>query len=551
MTTNVSIISFSLDESLTNMISQTLDCENKEMFITNFQLYLMYGNDLTKFVVDLDIIWEWLGFTRIDNVKRLLSRNFSENEDYKVLLLREDKPLGGRPKEKIMMNVETFKALCMMSNTPKGKQTRRYYSKMESIFFKYIEDKHQTTLQALETEKKKIECDLKRQKEVDIQAKLIEKHKNTPLVYILKVQEADDHNFIIKIGETDDINQRVISHRQEYNECVLIDVFPCARPHAFEQFILKHKQISEHRVTATETIRISPKFSYDALIKIIKKNINNFNGLSPTERLEIEKIKYRTKLLETIQGSTDDFVKKQLIDLLSKETFVHETTESESDDEEICKFRQRCVYQYDPSDLTKPINVFNSLRQAARSLKNAQFHDYHIRNASNKNTIFANFRWYYTDGEDVSLPSTLPLTQEDNEPSRNTGLIAQVDKDKTHIINVFASQRDAEKETNVHNCQISMGVTTGTLKNGYYWMMYDTCTDDLKQSFKGSLPEPKRMMTCSKNVQRIDPITNKVLETYHCIQDICNQYKCCHKSINKASKSGDVFKGYKWNIVAV
>jgi len=280
---------------------------------------------------------------------------------------------------------------------------------------------------------------------------------------------------------------------------------------------LKHKQISEHRVTATETIRISPKFSYDALIKIIKKNINNFNGLSPTERLEIEKIKYRTKLLETIQGSTDDFVKKQLIDLLSKETFVHETTESESDDEEICKFRQRCVYQYDPSDLTKPINVFNSLRQAARSLKNAQFHDYHIRNASNKNTIFANFRWYYTDGEDVSLPSTLPLTQEDNEPSRNTGLIAQVDKDKTHIINV----------------------------------MYDTCTDDLKQSFKGSLPEPKRMMTCSKNVQRIDPITNKVLETYHCIQDICNQYKCCHKSINKASKSGDVFKGYKWNIVAV
>jgi phage anti-repressor protein len=75
---------------------------------------------------------------------------------------------GGHNKEKIMMNVDTFKALCMMPNTQKGKQTRRYYSKMESIFFKYI---HKTTLANVQNEKQQLEYDLNKQKELDIPAK--------------------------------------------------------------------------------------------------------------------------------------------------------------------------------------------------------------------------------------------------------------------------------------------------------------------------------------------------------------------------------------------
>ena len=48
--------------------------------------------------------------------------------------------LGGRPEEKIMLNVDTFKNLCMISNTEKGKEIRKYYVKMENILNKIINE---------------------------------------------------------------------------------------------------------------------------------------------------------------------------------------------------------------------------------------------------------------------------------------------------------------------------------------------------------------------------------------------------------------------------
>lgn len=541
-----------MDDMLSNMLLNALDGDDKQQFIMNFQLYLMYGNDTSQYVVDLDSIWEWLGFSKKDKAKDVLTRNFEKDLDYIVVLpgLREnpqtvENPLGGRPKEKIMLNVETFKAFCMLANTEKGKRTRRYYSKMESVFFKYMEERHRTTVLTLENERTTLEKNLK----LETHRKLIETNKNTPLVYILKVQETDAENFIIKIGETDDIEQRISSLRQEYRDCLLIDAFPCTRPHAFEQYILHRKDVTKHRFIATETIQICPEFPYEHLKKIIKKHIDNFNGLSPSQRVELAKTKFQEKLLDSIQTATDNTIKQQLIDILKSNTYTKEEESDNEDADNDIPYRHRCVYQYDVSNITTPIKTYNSLRQAARSLNNPNYHDYHIRNASNNNTVFANYRWLYVDGENEEPPIELPPTQEEPSSSRNTGIIAQINKENTHIINVFATQRDAEKETKVHNSQISIGVSTGSIRSGFYWKLYEDCSDELKSTFCGTLPQAKRPSTCSKVVRRIDPDTNQILETYNCIQDICNIYKCCHKSINKASKSGDIFKGYKWIIV--
>ena len=59
------------------------------------------------------------------NAKRTLENNFVEDEDYKVVFLPKEKnlntkDLGGRPEETIMLNVDTFKNLCMMARTDKG-----------------------------------------------------------------------------------------------------------------------------------------------------------------------------------------------------------------------------------------------------------------------------------------------------------------------------------------------------------------------------------------------------------------------------------------------
>jgi hypothetical protein len=77
-------------------------------------LYLQYDSE-KDFVIDLDNIYKWLGFTRKDNAKRLLVNHFKLDIDYKIMT----PPIGGsgKNKETILMNVKTFKKFCMKADT--------------------------------------------------------------------------------------------------------------------------------------------------------------------------------------------------------------------------------------------------------------------------------------------------------------------------------------------------------------------------------------------------------------------------------------------------
>jgi len=278
--------------------------------------------------------------------------------------------------------------------------------------------------------------------------------------------------------------------------------------------------------------------------------------------LEIAKLRVKEKLsnerlllLNLIEQTTDPKNKESLIEFYKSSKYDEIVLDKKKLDNDIkdspTTISNRFVYQYNPNDLKTPIKTYNSLREAARSLNNPCYYDYHIRNASNTSTLFAGYRWYYMDGEEDKQPDELPETKTEETKKRNNGLIVQVNKEKTGIVAVYSNQRDAEKATNISNSQISTGITSGKIRNGFYWMLYEECPDDLKKTYKGELPEVKRVSTSSKRVQRIDPFTNKVLETYSCMQDVCNAFNCCHKSIKKAHDSGDIFKNFKWNIVVV
>jgi phage anti-repressor protein len=551
------IIPHQIDDKLIELLNKEFqDADFKRDFITSFQLYLIYGNEPTRFVVDLDNVWEWIGFSKKDKAKNVLVKHFIEGTDYTISSnpCTRERVHGGQNKETILMNVETFKDFCMISNTDKGKQTRRYYSKMETVFFRYLQEKHRTTIQELEEQKKALEYDNKKQKALEIQKKLLNAHKNTPLVYILKIQEDDDNNFIIKIGETDDIEQRIISLRQEYKDCVLIDAFPCQRPHGFEQYILHRKDVLKHKFVSTETIKISKDFPYSNLLKIINKNIQNFDGLTPTQKLDMALSKERALLMQLIQSADNPEQKQQFVDMLVRldSTNIPITTKKEVVDEDTDNLevpdRNRRVYKYSLIDLKNPIETFYSLKQAARSLDSPNVHDYHIRNASNSNTEFFGFRWYYVDGS-TDIPDDIPPTVEkEKKVGHRKGLVAQISNDKKIIVNVYPSQKFAAEIHKIPLSSITTGITTRKKAHGFYWDMYDNCDEELKNSFTGVLPDAARVATCSKVVQRIDPDTDEVLEVYPCIQDVCSIYRTCHKTIHKVSNSGEIYKGYKWNI---
>jgi hypothetical protein len=82
------------------------------MFISSFYCYLNYDKTV-DFVVDLDKIWNWLGFSSKQNSTRVLEKCFIKNEDYKEILLiqndkQEKKNHGGNNAIKIMLTVRCF-----------------------------------------------------------------------------------------------------------------------------------------------------------------------------------------------------------------------------------------------------------------------------------------------------------------------------------------------------------------------------------------------------------------------------------------------------------
>ena len=118
--------------------------KEQQLFLGSFYTYLNY-NSKTDFVIDLDNIWKWLGFSRKEHCKTSLVKHFTNDIDYKCLLpqIREQnnelkESRGGHNKEQILLNIETFKSLCMLAGTEKSKEIRMYYLKLEEVLQEVI-----------------------------------------------------------------------------------------------------------------------------------------------------------------------------------------------------------------------------------------------------------------------------------------------------------------------------------------------------------------------------------------------------------------------------
>ena len=57
----------------------------QQMFISSFYCYLNY-HTVNDFVIDLDNVWNWLGFNQKVKAKILLEKFFIKDIDYKNLL---------------------------------------------------------------------------------------------------------------------------------------------------------------------------------------------------------------------------------------------------------------------------------------------------------------------------------------------------------------------------------------------------------------------------------------------------------------------------------
>ena len=290
-------------DELFQIMKGRMTTEHEQIFMASHYLYLEHGTDNTKFVVDFDDVWKNVDFTQKANAKRLLEKNFIDKIDYKKIVISEikmnndenlalpkrrascdDNMWGGQNKETIMLTVDCFKNFCMVASTPKAKVIRSYYIKMENIMHEYYKNfkiKNEVLQNALDISLK--ETAIKRH-EV-----LIESNKNKWVVYFCRIRLNDDGSFILKIGESTDIKNRIEALSCDFDTSIIVlDVFNCENSLRFERFLHNSKELVKYKyyhlehknkTLSTEAYHIPTQKEYEKLIKFAKTELSKYNSI--------------------------------------------------------------------------------------------------------------------------------------------------------------------------------------------------------------------------------------------------------------------------------
>jgi hypothetical protein len=147
---------------LLEKIQENFSTFEQQLFVSSFYCYLNYDKNM-DFVVDLDDVWKWLGFTQKVAARLLIESNFKLNVDYTVSIPEfkkskqdqqsggsdEEQPSessvlskpknGGQNKQTIKLTIRCFKLLCLKAQTKKAGEIHDYYLRLEEIILMTID----------------------------------------------------------------------------------------------------------------------------------------------------------------------------------------------------------------------------------------------------------------------------------------------------------------------------------------------------------------------------------------------------------------------------
>ena len=373
---------------LTKIKEQFTDFEQK-LFLSSFYCYLNY--DAKKdFVIDLDNVWKWLGFSQKVNAKTLLEKQFTIDKDYTKSLLLQQKQMthtkGGHNKEIIMLNVETFKKFCLKAGTKKADEVHDYFMKLEELIQIVIqEDCNELKLQ-LENKSKQLNNVEKEKEELKENTLLEQFPINTQCIYIGLIDNKTlgkpnskmYKETVIKFGQSNNLNERVKSHKKTYENFRLYNAFKVKNKIEIENCIKKHATLKNRLRIVTiddiahrELIALDEEeFTLDKVEELIKEiikeneyNIENYNLLlKKNDELQNEiyklkdEINEQNKLLETLNLSLEKFEENKKISIERANKRLKEI--SEKTPEKIKEYRKK-AYEKRKNKILEKNNLNN------------------------------------------------------------------------------------------------------------------------------------------------------------------------------------------------
>ena len=318
-------------------LQENFNTFEQQLFVASFYCYLNYDKN-TDFVVDLDHVWKWLGFSQKAHVKPMVESNFKLDVYYKIVTSSEsdedqlphspnksgsDKPKkhGGHNKQTIKLTIRCFKLLCLKAQTKKAGEIHEYYMKMEETLHQILDTETSELRAQLEQSTAQLNqatITLTQEKKRAVEKTLISQFPvNTQTIYFGTIDNTNaDNEKLIKFGQTNDLATRVADHHKKYTNFILAAAFRVHNKVEIENHIKSHPKIKRQLRTIevadknkTEIIAYdNTNFTIARLTKHIEDiihatmyNVENFNRLiQRNQELEAE----NAKLVSDLEAKT-------------------------------------------------------------------------------------------------------------------------------------------------------------------------------------------------------------------------------------------------------
>jgi hypothetical protein len=148
-----------------------------------------------------------------------------------------------------------------------------------------------------------------------------------------------------------------------------------------------------------------------------------------------------------------------------------------------------------------------------------------------ENTIYNGYRWLFVDRElDQSIIHNIQPTKQTKV--QNLGYIAQINSDKTEILNVYLDRKTAAYFNGYQSSSaLDNSVKNNTISKGFYYQLYDKCDQKLVNAFVSKLgAEP---FLYKNGVGQFD-IDNNLVREFACKYDLIRELNISDKTITKS-----------------
>lgn len=591
----ISKLSSTYNNKLLIKIEEAFTNFEQQLFISSFYCYLNYDKS-RDFVVDLNNIWRWLGFTQKYNAERMLELNFKIGIDYNKLAPHfggassEQKQHGGHNKQIVMMTIKCFKSLCLKAQTKKATEIHDYYLKLEEILHDISNEESIELRQQLQIKDKQLEQKEKESKRAIEQAIINQFPLNTECIYFGTIENTNDaQEKLIKFGHTNNLASRVLDHRKSYTNFNLTEAFRVHNKVEIENLIKTHaiikRQIRNIEVNGklkTEIIAYNEThFTINKLTNLIQEIIRtrmysaeNFDRLMQENIFLMQKneqiIIANEQLTQQLTNAHNDIEK--LKEQNFKQTEILTTIELENksvynnnpilENNMTCKFNEfietMCIVRYNVEESSS--NMEGQFRIWLKEKpKKETFHafkqylDTRFRPARLSNQLEGHVLYGYIGVKLKPIEYVKKYIDNDIETflfqvcrfsptgkMLNSELLTEYKKWKIKINKPILDDDMKELKKYLNYCKHTIKSTVWTnneSNEGYYGI-----------SLRSEEYKPKYASTTGKKIEKIEVLTGVILETWDTIAKAAISEGISAAKMSRSVKNVVTFKDYYYRV---